>query len=186
MALAAMILTAALVVIGLTAVRVTSTDSVLTLLSRSDQYCIQSDQVNGRSRRLVCLSRRRAPSDRCKRPRRARGRRLARVRFRHRKCPARGTTDARPRLPGPSRSILYSWSTMLPFASMSSPPSTSIEKRSRSGLTSAFFTLATLATAFDGHRVSNVEDLRLDENSPPRWASRAPACRVRAVPCRPL
>ena len=35
MALAAMILTAALVVIGLTAVRVTSTDTVPTLLSRS-------------------------------------------------------------------------------------------------------------------------------------------------------
>jgi hypothetical protein len=42
----------------------------------------------------------------------------------------------------PSRVISYSWSTRLPFASRSDPPSTSIENRSRMPM-SAFLTVAT-------------------------------------------
>ena len=60
------------------------------------------------------------------------------------------------------RSILYSWSTMLPLASMSSPPSTSIEKRSRSGYQRLLYCGHVLAVALNLHRVSNVQLLLLE------------------------
>ena len=63
----------------------------------------------------------------------------------------------------PPRSILYSWSTMLPFASMSSPFSISIEKRSRNGVSQRLLDRRHgLAAALDLHRVADVEKLLLN------------------------
>src|SRR4051812_32923588 len=52
---------------------------------------------------------------------------------------------------------------MLPLASRSSPPRTSTENRSRSGLTIAFFTVGNgVAAAFDVHRVAHARLSLLD------------------------
>ena len=75
---------------------------------------------------------------------------------RPRRCQRPGTTSWTPRRPWTaSSSMVYSWSTMLPLTSRSAPSATLTVHRSRSGVISAFFTVATVSPVpvLDLHRV---------------------------------
>jgi hypothetical protein len=83
----------------------------------------------------------------------------------------------------PARSIEYSCSTMSPLASMSPPSATSIEKRSRKGVRSAFATVATLSPSRSISIVSRMLTIffRIVNTSSPAGVSRTRVFRIRSA-----